>query len=243
MPRGRSPGYELQRETILARAAELFARRGYTATSMNEVAEACGVSKPVALPLRSRQAPASRRDRRSPHRPPARARRRGRRRGAFSRAAAAAPDRCLSQRLRGLAGRAPRPDRGRPLPRAGREEARPRRPAPRRRRVRRRDRRDPPGDGRREAAEAAGDAALRHDELDVHVAAAEGRAEPCRPRAGRRRPLLRRRRRGARAGADETLDHRNGDSPCPSQETPSSPPVSRRRPRSATSRAPTSTSA
>jgi TetR/AcrR family transcriptional regulator len=46
MPRGRSPGYELQRETILARAAELFARKGYTATSMNEVAEACGVSKP-----------------------------------------------------------------------------------------------------------------------------------------------------------------------------------------------------
>jgi len=46
VPRGRSPGYELQRETILARAAELFAQRGYTATSMNEVAEACGVSKP-----------------------------------------------------------------------------------------------------------------------------------------------------------------------------------------------------
>jgi AcrR family transcriptional regulator len=46
MPRGRSRRYELQRETILARAAELFARRGYTATSMNEVAEACGVSKP-----------------------------------------------------------------------------------------------------------------------------------------------------------------------------------------------------
>ena len=46
MPRGRARGYELQRETILARAAELFARRGYTATSMNEVAEACGVSKP-----------------------------------------------------------------------------------------------------------------------------------------------------------------------------------------------------
>ena len=46
MPRGRSRGYELQRETILARAAGLFARRGYTATSMNEVAEACGVSKP-----------------------------------------------------------------------------------------------------------------------------------------------------------------------------------------------------
>ena len=46
MPRGRSPGYELQREAILARAAELFAEHGYTATSMNEVAEACGVSKP-----------------------------------------------------------------------------------------------------------------------------------------------------------------------------------------------------
>ena len=46
MPRGRAQGYELQRETILARAAQLFARRGYTATTMNEVAEACGVSKP-----------------------------------------------------------------------------------------------------------------------------------------------------------------------------------------------------
>lgn len=46
MPRGRSKGYELQRETILARAAALFAQHGYTATSMNEVAEACGVSKP-----------------------------------------------------------------------------------------------------------------------------------------------------------------------------------------------------
>jgi AcrR family transcriptional regulator len=46
VPRGRARGYELQRETILARAAALFARNGYTATSMNEVAEACGVSKP-----------------------------------------------------------------------------------------------------------------------------------------------------------------------------------------------------
>ena len=46
MPRGRSRGYQLQRETILARAASLFAQHGYTATSMNEVAEACGVSKP-----------------------------------------------------------------------------------------------------------------------------------------------------------------------------------------------------
>ena len=46
MPRGRARGYDLQRETILARAAELFARHGYTATTMNQVAEACGVSKP-----------------------------------------------------------------------------------------------------------------------------------------------------------------------------------------------------
>jgi len=46
VPRGRAKGYELQRETIVSRAAELFARRGYIATSMNEVAEACGVSKP-----------------------------------------------------------------------------------------------------------------------------------------------------------------------------------------------------
>jgi len=46
MPRGRAPGYETQREQILARAAELFARQGYTATSMNQVALACGVSKP-----------------------------------------------------------------------------------------------------------------------------------------------------------------------------------------------------
>lgn len=47
MARGRAPGYELQREDILARAAELFANRGYPGTSMNEVASACGVSKPA----------------------------------------------------------------------------------------------------------------------------------------------------------------------------------------------------
>ena len=47
MARGRSPGYDDQREMILHHAAELFARRGYPATSMNEVAEACGLSKPT----------------------------------------------------------------------------------------------------------------------------------------------------------------------------------------------------
>ena len=36
----------MQREQILARAAELFAKQGYSGTSMNQVAEACGVSKP-----------------------------------------------------------------------------------------------------------------------------------------------------------------------------------------------------
>ncbi|MBE7366067.1 TetR/AcrR family transcriptional regulator [Ramlibacter pallidus] len=45
MGRGRHAGYDEQRETILARAAELFARHGYQGTSMNQVAEACGLSK------------------------------------------------------------------------------------------------------------------------------------------------------------------------------------------------------
>ncbi|WP_211452544.1 TetR/AcrR family transcriptional regulator [Collimonas antrihumi] len=46
MARGRSPGYDDQREAIRAGAAQLFASRGYPATSMNEVADACGMSKP-----------------------------------------------------------------------------------------------------------------------------------------------------------------------------------------------------
>jgi AcrR family transcriptional regulator len=45
MARGRAAGYDEQREKILAAAAHLFARRGYPATSMNQVAEACGLSK------------------------------------------------------------------------------------------------------------------------------------------------------------------------------------------------------
>lgn len=45
MGRGRSAGYDDQREMIIARAAQLFANRGYPATSMNQVAEACGLSK------------------------------------------------------------------------------------------------------------------------------------------------------------------------------------------------------
>src|SRR3984885_8963099 len=45
MARTRSAGYDDQRDAILASAAALFANQGYTATSMNEVAAACGVSK------------------------------------------------------------------------------------------------------------------------------------------------------------------------------------------------------
>jgi len=45
MVRPRAATYDDQRALILARAAELFARRGYTAASMNEVAAACAVSK------------------------------------------------------------------------------------------------------------------------------------------------------------------------------------------------------
>ena len=45
MARGRAPGYGNQREDILAHAARLFAIHGYSATSMNEVAAACAMSK------------------------------------------------------------------------------------------------------------------------------------------------------------------------------------------------------
>lgn len=45
MARPRSAGFELQREQMLAAAAQLFASRGYTATTMSEVAAVCGVSK------------------------------------------------------------------------------------------------------------------------------------------------------------------------------------------------------
>lgn len=45
MPRGPSAKFDLQREQILVVAARLFAASGYSATSMNEVAEALGTSK------------------------------------------------------------------------------------------------------------------------------------------------------------------------------------------------------
>ena len=45
MARPRSPDFEIQREQMLAAAARLFATQGYTATTMQQVAQACGVSK------------------------------------------------------------------------------------------------------------------------------------------------------------------------------------------------------
>ncbi len=45
MARGRAAGYDDQRDAILQHAAALFARHGYPATSMNQVALACGLSK------------------------------------------------------------------------------------------------------------------------------------------------------------------------------------------------------
>ena len=45
MARPRSAGFEGQRELILGAAANLFATQGYPATTMKDVAAACGVSK------------------------------------------------------------------------------------------------------------------------------------------------------------------------------------------------------
>lgn len=45
MARPRAPNYEEQKDAILSGAAELFARRGYLGTSMNDVADGCGLSK------------------------------------------------------------------------------------------------------------------------------------------------------------------------------------------------------
>jgi AcrR family transcriptional regulator len=45
MARPKSAGFDGQREQILAAAAQLFASRGFTATTMKELAAACGVSK------------------------------------------------------------------------------------------------------------------------------------------------------------------------------------------------------
>jgi TetR/AcrR family transcriptional regulator len=47
MARARSAHFDGNRESILRAAAALFARQGYTGTSMNDLAKACGISKPL----------------------------------------------------------------------------------------------------------------------------------------------------------------------------------------------------
>jgi AcrR family transcriptional regulator len=47
MARQRSAHFDVNRETIVRMAAGLFAERGYPGTSMNDVAQACGISKPL----------------------------------------------------------------------------------------------------------------------------------------------------------------------------------------------------
>jgi TetR/AcrR family transcriptional regulator len=47
MARARSADFEPNRESIVRAAAALFAQQGYPGTSMNDLARACGVSKPL----------------------------------------------------------------------------------------------------------------------------------------------------------------------------------------------------
>jgi len=45
MPRGKAPSFDRQRAAILRAAVQLFAQRGFTQTSMADLARSCGVSK------------------------------------------------------------------------------------------------------------------------------------------------------------------------------------------------------
>jgi AcrR family transcriptional regulator len=47
MARGRSAHFDLNRETIVRTATQLFAQQGYPGTSMSDLARACGISKPL----------------------------------------------------------------------------------------------------------------------------------------------------------------------------------------------------
>ena len=47
MARARSAAFDGNRESILRAAAGLFASQGYPGTSMNDLAKACGISKPL----------------------------------------------------------------------------------------------------------------------------------------------------------------------------------------------------
>ncbi|MET7335388.1 TetR/AcrR family transcriptional regulator [Nonomuraea sp. NPDC005650] len=44
-PPGHGPGYETKRQEIVERAAQLFARKGYAATGINEIGESAGLTK------------------------------------------------------------------------------------------------------------------------------------------------------------------------------------------------------
>jgi len=44
-PPGHGPGYDLKRREIIDRAADLFARKGYAATGINEICAAAGLTK------------------------------------------------------------------------------------------------------------------------------------------------------------------------------------------------------
>jgi AcrR family transcriptional regulator len=45
MPRGKAPSHELQRDTILNAAADIFSQSGYASATMQQIAARCGVSK------------------------------------------------------------------------------------------------------------------------------------------------------------------------------------------------------
>ncbi len=47
MARGKAPTFELQRTSIMTAAAQLFGDKGFHNASMAELAQACGVSKPL----------------------------------------------------------------------------------------------------------------------------------------------------------------------------------------------------
>ena len=164
-----------------ARRASCSPTSGYTGTSMNEVAEACGVSKAVALPLLPRQARAAGRDRRErTSRGCERSSTRSTRASARARGAAARADRRASSRE--YAG-------AQAEHRVLTEDVRFLQPADRAPRARQRSAASSPPSPTRSprlrpelraqrARQPLDDAAVRHDELDVHLAAAATAADP-----------------------------------------------------------------
>ena len=251
MPRGRARGYELQRETILARAARAVRAPRLHGDDDEPGRRGLRRLQALALPLRARQAPAARRDRRRPHRAAARARRRGRRRQPRARDAGAGADRPPSSPFY-----ADSQNEHRVLT----EDVRFLAPAERRRVL----------GGERKVVAAFADAIaaarpeLRSAGLEKPLAmllfgmmnwmftwlqprGALSHADMAPVVAdlffGGLRPSGRRRRLApspSPSPSPASSPHSNGDTACPSSEPPSSPSASPRRPRS---RVPTSTSA